>query len=212
MSLPPYPPPLPPYPPLPTQTAQPAYNYCSATQFLIAYDYRRVGQLLSDTGTPYTYAQLTSGNSALQYYLDLGAAQLNSAASIGARYSQVDLAQAAAIGASNTVVQLVADLAWIGIVSRRGVAMSSIIAQAPKFKIVEEQIQQLKDGELIFGSEFNNAAPDAGLPALNPSSLIVAGAPFQLGNAVRLFGAIPANNCGQNGFSSGCGCGSTGGF
>ena len=134
--------------------------YLPNNEFLSFYDRRRVASFLSDTGTPIADGLLAT-DPILARLINAAEGKVNIACRVGRRYDLGSLASYAATDAGNVLKELVADLAWHGLISRRGFKEEETAALAPRYAMAEQTLELLRLGERVF--EIDDA-PQAGLP------------------------------------------------
>lgn len=122
-------------------------SYCTVAQFLAFFDSRTVGDLVSDSGSRVTAAQLTS-NTTLGLLLQQASGELEAAALIGNRYTSADLVALAATNSGIFLASVVAGLAFRNLIRRRP---DMEIATPPQVEEAEKCLQALSMGERIFG-------------------------------------------------------------
>jgi hypothetical protein len=124
--------------------------------FLERFDFRLVGQNLSDSNIPYTYADLTTG-SAVQKLADIiddAQGMVISALYTAYKYTADDLA-ALDTDSTSILQRIIADIAFIYVASRRGFDYKS------KMPLVEdsyEQLQRLRNGERVLNIPGNETS------------------------------------------------------
>jgi hypothetical protein len=138
-------------------------SFCTAAQFLVAYDTRRIRQLLSDSGTPLTEGEVESSD-VLQQLLDEAADLVYASVMVGKRYTADDLTTLAASTTSGFFLRrLNADLAFGLIVARRGVSATDITKLAPMFAAAHNYLNDLRNGILLF-PKIDDSRAEAGVP------------------------------------------------
>lgn len=166
--------------------------YLTTNQFANQYDIRRLGQHLSDTGTPIGAGELLDHPVLLQL-LDEASDLILSACLVGKKYTIEYLDElAASTNRGGLLRRLTGDICYGLLISRRGQAASDISALAPRYIIAMGVLEQLKLGTMLFPSADDTLAhPNAGLPATADLTLN-ANYPTNLPSAnVRLFGVRP---------------------
>lgn len=138
--------------------------YITPSQFLKAYDSRRIRELLSDTGTPVADADVNS-NTNLAQILAEASEEVAAAALVGKRYTTSQLESLAASSTTGFMLRrLVADLAVALVVSRRGAAAADIERLCPRHREALRQLEMLRTGAELFPFISDDHA-EAGLPA-----------------------------------------------
>ncbi len=139
--------------------ASTSVSYCSASAFVSYYDWRTVGDLVSDAGTRSTLPAVLA-DSNLAMILLAASGRVESAAFRGGRYvidpvsGQNDLASLT--GASKAILQkLVADLAFGFLFERRP---NPGVEPPISYQLAIQTLELLADGQLIFGLLENMAA------------------------------------------------------
>lgn len=126
--------------------------FATAAQFVLRYDVRRIGQILSDSGTPVESGSI-SGNATITALLDDASAEILMACRAGKRYTQADL-EALAVDAdtlkANQIIGLTCALAWGKLVQRRGYPEEELNMLAAPYREAIQTLERLRRGELIF--------------------------------------------------------------
>lgn len=162
-------------------------SYLTGNQFLLAYDARRVGELLSDTGTPIVSGSIPS-DPVLIEMINQAESMVNLATRVGDRYQTSDLVSLAADAiAGGTLRRLVADLAWGLLNKRRGISASDLGTMAPGYGEALQTLELLRLGERIFDLP---EAAEAGLPSVQK---LGSDSPGQLVAKTRFFGCTSVN-------------------
>lgn len=123
-----------------------ASAYCTAAQLVQRYDTRTVGDLLSDSGTRLTAAQVLS-STVLAALLKQASGMLESACLVGKRYTPDDLA-ALEGNSAELAAGLVADLAIWLLYNRRPERRKEMPGQV---EVAFEFLDKIRSGERIFG-------------------------------------------------------------
>lgn len=162
-------------------------SYLTGSQFLLSYDARRVGELLSDTGSPIALGSIPS-DPVLIEMINQAESMVNLAVRVGDRYQISDLVSLASddVG-GGTIRRLVADLAWGLLNKRRGISQNDLSTTAPGYGEAMQTLELLRLGERIF--DFPEAA-EAGLPAVQQVGLRSGN---QLVAKTRFFGCTAIN-------------------
>lgn len=134
--------------------------YLTNDEFLDFYDRRRVASFLSDTGVPVVDGLLAT-DARLARLIKSAEGRVNIACRVGRRYDPASLIAYAATDLGTVLKELVADLAWHGLISRRGLKEEETAALAPRYAMAEQTLELLRLGERVF--EIDDA-PQAGLP------------------------------------------------
>lgn len=124
-----------------------ATTLCSVAEFLKRCDRRTVCDLVSDAETPVDAASLATDANLAAALLD-ATGDVEAAAMKGGRYSPADLAAltGAALG---RLLRLVSRLAMVYLYERRPDK-----GPLPEvYKVVQEQLELLRQGEMIFGTQ-----------------------------------------------------------
>lgn len=174
-------------------------SYASTSDFLIRYDVRTVGDLLSDTDVSLSAGEVVS-STRLQALLDQASGEVETACSAGKRYQPDDLDALIDNGGNGAqyLIGLVCDLTMWKLMNRR----PSPVATAPPgpAQSALDALQLLRGGERILAFE---EAAEAGKQVrfLTQSGCTITKV------ASRYFG-FPrcCNGCGQSSANCGCGC------
>jgi len=152
-------------------------SYLNPDELTTYYDSRRVLQLASDTGTPAVAADLDDDGSAAYAFVNAAirsaAAELDSHCQQGKRYTRADLEAiiTAAVAApsdeaknkrAGLIRQLVADLAFGVLASRRGYHDDRLKALAPRYETALVTLERLSQGFQVFDLD---DAINAGVPS-----------------------------------------------
>lgn len=146
-------------------------DYLTAAEFLLYYDERRVRQLCTDSTVPVTGD--LSNNPILLTCFRSASAELDSAIQVSRRYDREAIEQlcadSRAVSApaevrkrAEAVKEIVADLAWGRLISRRGHSADEMGRLAPRYALAQERIARLVNGDAIFDFD---APKDAGVPS-----------------------------------------------
>jgi hypothetical protein len=139
--------------------------YITVAQFLRLYDSRRVAQLLSDSGIPVVSGDLATNENLIDI-LAIASEQIAAAVIVGKRYTLQQLEDLAENEDYGFLLRrLVADLAWAGIVSRRGTGATELQRLCPSLNWCEQQLDMLRLGQHIFPGIEDADHPAAGLPS-----------------------------------------------
>lgn len=154
-----------------------ANGYILPAEILLFYDKRRVLQMASDDNdVPALETDLS--NSATDAYQFVNNAILSASADLdmhcqqGKRYTRANLEQAIAdanasptssglVKRAQAVKQLVADLAYGLILSRRGMSSERVMSMAPRYEAAEAALEKLALGITVFDLDANI---NAGVP------------------------------------------------
>lgn len=174
-------------------------NYLFPVDLLTIYDSRRVLQLASDTGTVATAANLAD-TASTPYAIVLNAiraaaSDLDSHCQMGKRYTRSTLetfiSEAVAAPTDETkqkraglVRQLVADLAFGILASRRGYTGDSLKAWAPRYETALVTLERLSQGFQIFDT-------DDAIASGVPSQVSIGVNVYRPSVNNRLFGIFP---------------------
>ena len=138
--------------------------FLTPAQFVKVYDTRRVQQLLSDTGTPVASGDLATDENLLNLLAE-STEMILSAVQVGTKYTEDELQDLADSSTSGYLVRrLCADLAYGLLVARRGTSAADMDRLAPNWKFAQFQLQQLREGTLIFPRVERDEHPGAGNP------------------------------------------------
>lgn len=152
-------------------------SYLNPADLVTYYDRRRVLQLASDTGTAATIADLSDDDSAAYAFvlscIRSAASDLDSHCQMGKRYTRATLEEiiSDAVAAPTDeakqkraamIRQLVADLAFGILASRRGYVADALKMLAPRYDTALVTLERLSQGFQIFDVD---AAIDAGAPS-----------------------------------------------
>jgi hypothetical protein len=153
-------------------------SFISNADFLKNYDYRVVGQMCSDTGTPVSQADLATDPNLSQALLG-AAGEILMACLKGGRYSEDDLNNLS--DASQAYLQrLNSDLAWFYLATRR----KESVEDFPQVEYAREMLKGIANGEMVFNVA---AAIDAGHAETVPLSLQTIADQNYLVDAVKMF-------------------------
>lgn len=178
-------------------------RYCSGSEFVKRYDYRRVAQLVTDDGAPLTSSSAVAADSNVLQMLDDATADINSAVLVGKKYKVSDLdvsdptiCKLTASGL-NLLQRICADLAYGYCVVRRALPTTETSALGPRFQAAQDVLEKLRYGSHIF--DFTDGTPaDAGLAhdlnvglasTINNANSIVI-------NSLGYYGLLPVINYG----------------
>lgn len=174
-------------------------EYLRPVEWVQFYDRRRLLQLLSDTGTAFPDSDLTNeasaGYAAASRMLTAASATVDARCQVGRRYSRADLEGIAQTGRSGAATgpdakrfallqQLVADLAWGNLLTRRGYAAEAVQAQAPRYAEALTLLEQLYQGVTVFDLAGPIAAGAPSIATLGANT--IRGTDFN-----RMFGTWP---------------------
>lgn len=120
--------------------------YADQNDMIVRYDVRTLGQLLSDTNTQLTSAQVVA-STVLGTLLLAGSGRLELATFAGARYTTLDLA-ALAGGQREVLKDIVCGLTFRRLMQRRPHVVSNIPDTVKEALELENQLRQ---GERVFG-------------------------------------------------------------
>lgn len=134
-------------------------SYCTAAQFVERYDWRTVGQLLTDGGPVPASSAAVEGDVKLGKLLKQASGKLEAAALAGGRYTVADLQELVGSNQGEFLAGLVADLT-IGLVYRRRPDMTT--EAPPQADEADNLLEALARGEKLFGLR---AAVDASVLA-----------------------------------------------
>ena len=187
-----------------------AETYIEPTDLLTFYDRNRVLELCKDdtdgTGTPATAAQLQSVGSApyviANSAITVAASTLDSHCQRGKRYTRLDLeaiiaawlddeADVALAKRAALIRQLVADLAFGYLMSRRGFTGSQMKEMAPRYEEALMTLEAIAAGNMVFDI-------DANVNAGAPSSVRIGVNVYRPSLHTRLFGSWFAGAVQQN--------------
>lgn len=162
--------------------ASSATAYATGANMLTFRDVRRLGQLLSDTGTPIATGSVAS-NSTLAALLLAASGEVEMAALKGGKYTPADLQ--GLDGAARAMLQkLVCDLAYYAVECRRAPDLKP--EDVSGVYEAKAMLRELRDGETIFPTD---AAIDAGLTeAVNLNKNEFTGNGRAVKTASRFFG------------------------
>lgn len=132
-------------------------SFITAAQFLTRYDYRWVGQNITDTGTPATESGVLASPVLAALIAD-ASDDVMAAAAVGDRYSVDDLATYG----GNLLVRIVADLTMGLILKRRARAVKDEKDLSGPYTEAMDKLEALRRGERIFYAV--PGVPEAGLP------------------------------------------------
>lgn len=120
-------------------------SYAAPADFLKRYDYRILGQLVTDTGTAVTPTALLNDPN-LQAALDDASGMIDSAVLVSNRYGIADLT--ALTGQDQAfLLRLTCDLAFVLLQERRGAVD---VKDLPQYQATMQTLQWLRNGERIF--------------------------------------------------------------
>lgn len=158
-----------------------ANGYILPIELITFYDKRRVLQLASDTDdTPAAEADLSSTSSTAYIFINncilSASSDLDSHCQQGKRYTRTNLeaiiTAANAAPTDSTLVkralllrQLVADLTYGMLMSRRGMQSDRLATLAPRYEKAQEALERLALGITVFDLDENI---DAGVPGSRP--------------------------------------------
>jgi hypothetical protein len=138
-------------------------QYATAAKLLELYDSRRIGQMVSDSGTvPNAAALLT--NQIVASMLAAASDEVLAAAAVGNRYTAADLdTLAAGTDAGARLIQsITCHIAFGLLVNRRGYAADEFSNLVPMWKWAQDYLTLLRKAERIFPGVPD--VPEAGLP------------------------------------------------
>lgn len=149
--------------------------YATPADMMLRYDIRRISNLVSDSGNPVASGSLSSNTNLLGLIKDASNRVLM-ACRVANRYLQSDLDSIYDDSDRNSsLIRLVCDLTFGYLVSRRGLAINEVYAQAPLYKDAMDMLEQLRIGVRVFDDSPPDGtdAPTAGVEVDNvPSSAI----------------------------------------
>jgi len=119
-------------------------SYATIAQLTTRYDVRKIGELISDTGSAVVPSDVLS-NSIVQAALDDASARVLQFALIGQRYSEDDL-NLLATNNDSALVRITCDLAMAFIVQRRLLDINTY----PQVKEGLADLERLRNGEMMF--------------------------------------------------------------
>ena len=173
-------------------------SYLHPDELVKYYDARRVLQLASDTGTPATLSDLSNSASAgyglVNSAIRTAASDLDSHCQMGKRYTRASLEEiiSAAFAAptnealnkrAGMIRQLVADLAFGVLASRRGYHGEQLKALAPRYDMALLTLERLSQGFQVFDL-------DANIEAGVPKSVRIGLRQYRPGLYNRMFGVF----------------------
>jgi len=139
-------------------------NFLTSEEFIKRYDSRRIRELLSDTGAPVAEGDLAT-NENLLAILGEATEMILSACQVGEEYSELELQTLADSETSGFLIRrLCADLGYSLLVARRCTSSDQLNKQAPQWQFANVQLQQIRDGYLLFPRIGDGAHEDAGNP------------------------------------------------
>ncbi len=169
-------------------------GYLTASDLSAFYDARRVGELLSDSDVPLAVAQI---DAAPVFILlsNAASAEVDAACQVGRRYTRGDfekmISDAVSFPNDSAIVkrvgllkQLVADLVYSRLLSRRGYSGDTLERLAPRAAAAEDMLRQLANGTRVFDL-------DANISAGVPSVVVIGSRRLTSGYYNNLFGFWP---------------------
>lgn len=171
-------------------------SYLTPSELPTYYDVRRVLELASDTGTDATLADLTNTGSAayavVMAAIRVAASDLDNHCQLGRRYQRTDLEKIVteALAAPNDeakqkragmIRQIVADLTFGYLMSRRGYSEDRMRSVAPRYEMAQDTLRALAGGALVFDLDDNIAAT-------LPSGVRIGDNSYRVGAYNRMFG------------------------
>ena len=136
--------------------------YITPDDVVLRYDRRRVAELLTTNDASPVDPDDLSGNASLLELCEDASSEIDSAVTVGNRYSRDDLTTLAASASEGAMLRrLACDLVWGNLLIFKGLGDANVNAQAPRYLEAKETLKRLNNGDLVFGLDANR---DAGLP------------------------------------------------
>lgn len=166
-------------------------QFITAAQLTSRYDWRWIGENITDTGVPSASQSAVEGSAVVADAIEDASDLVMGAAAIGSRYSEADIA---AYG-GRLLTRLVADLTMGLILKRRARAVEDWEKISAPYTEALEYLEQLRRGERIFW-----AVPDVAeaglpgatsvrpLPGINPPTFVQCASRYFGASAVRRWG------------------------
>lgn len=158
-------------------------SFITTADLVAAYDYRWIGQNITDTGVPATEAQVLASTK-LAGFIEEASEQIMGACAVAARYSLSDLETYGGALLRRITCDLVMGL----ILKRRVRANKDNEAFTAAYEEALNYLEQLRRGERIFYAVPN--VPEAGLPATENLAPPLSIGPPLITDNVRIFGTI----------------------